>query len=308
MKLSLVIVNSDGCTDTLACIAALYATPPACTFEIILVDNCSQDGCVAQVQTRYPDVRIGTAPARQGFAKNYNQGMHLARGDYLLVLNNDTLVPAGALDTLCALLDSHPEYGMVGPQLRNARGQVQWDCARPFPTVASFLAQALLLDTIPPLATLWRAWLRQRTRTRPTGVVACICGAAMLVRRQAIADAGMFDEAYVFYYEDVEWCHRLSRTCWQIGYCANVRITHLGDQSLGRVKLLAKRSEFASALRYFRSYHGLGERGIALCRAAMRWSYLMRAVLFLLRRGLGGRPGYAREYLYLWHELHTGEH
>ncbi len=96
--LSIVIVNSDGLRDTLTCIESIYRHPPREPFEIVVVDNCSREPAPPAIAERYPAVRAFMAPDRQGFAKNYNQGIRASRGEFVLVLNNDTLVSAGALE------------------------------------------------------------------------------------------------------------------------------------------------------------------------------------------------------------------
>src|SRR4051794_7531292 len=92
--LSIVVVNSNGTQDTLRCLDSIFRWPSSHTFEVILVDNCSRESCLSIVHERYPHVHTFAAPVSQGFAKNYNLGIQQARGQYILVLNNDTLIHA----------------------------------------------------------------------------------------------------------------------------------------------------------------------------------------------------------------------
>lgn len=314
--ISIVVVNSDGAADTLRCLESIFRNPPDAAarrlsaeedMEVILVDNCSRDGCLEAVRCRFPRVVALEAPERQGFAKNYNLGLRHARGEHVLVLNNDTLVPPGALSRLLAAMAANPSYGMAGPRLVGASGAVQVDCARPLPSLRSYLLDQLLLDQGLPLGRLWARWRSRRLERRPSGPVPCIGGACMLVRRAALEQAGPLDEDFVFYYEDVEWCHRLGRAGWLVGYVAESTITHLGDRSLSKVKIWAKRSEYRSAIRYFRLYHGLGIGGERLLRAATGLSWLLRGVLFLLAEAYAGRESHARPYLLLWQWLLRGD-
>jgi N-acetylglucosaminyl-diphospho-decaprenol L-rhamnosyltransferase len=309
--LSVVVVNSDGVADTLRCLESIDQYPPdrepfgwaGASIEVVLVDNCSADGCLEAVQRRFPEARLLRAPARQGFAKNYNQGIRAARGEYVLVLNNDTLVHPSALTRLLREIVSHPEYGMVGPRLASEGGAIQIDCARRLPRPLWYGFEQLFLDQALPLGRGWAWWLRRRIGRRASGPVACISGACMLVRRAALEQAGLLDEGFVFYYEDVEWCHRFQRHGWRVGYVADAVVTHLGDRSLSRVKVWAKRSELESAMRYFRSYHGLDRAGERHLRRLTSASWLLRGVVFLLAEAFGGIQGHARAYLLLWHEL-----
>ncbi|RRR77578.1 MAG: glycosyltransferase family 2 protein [Candidatus Viridilinea halotolerans] len=303
--LSIIIVNSDGLQDTLACLASIYQHPPQVAFEVVVVDNCSREPCLPTIGERFPQVRRLMAAARQGFAKNYNQGLRVAGGDYLLVLNNDTLISAGALDVLLEALRAEPDYAMVGPRLVGRDGVIQPVCARDLPTPLSYLVAQVLLDAGLPLGRLWQRWLvRQGTRRR-SGPVPCISGACMLLRRSDLEKVGLLDEGFDFYYEDVEWCHRFQSYDKKVGFVAEVTITHVGDQSLSRVKVWAKRSEYLSAQRYFTHYYCLSERQQYLIWLATSFNYLMRGLIMLLAEALDKQTRYAREYILLWRWLLT---
>ncbi len=309
--LSTVIVNSDGCADTLNCLESLFAHPPDLAtlapradalpeHEIILVDNRSRDGCVALVRERFPSVRIIESPVRQGFSKNYNLGIRHARGMFVLALNNDTIVHQDALTTLLDAIINTPAYGMVGGRLLGRDGRVQETCARPVLTPVEYILLQTLIDPGFPVGRLWQIYQQMRVARRRSGCVPCISGACMLVRRTAFEQAGLLDEAVDFYYEDIEWCHRMVCSGWQVGYVAEATITHLGDQSIRKVKVWAKKSEYFSALRYFRRYHGLTDNGARLLHLITAVGWLMRGIAFLLAEGLLSQQGHARAYLYLW--------
>jgi N-acetylglucosaminyl-diphospho-decaprenol L-rhamnosyltransferase len=307
--LSIVLVNHNGTQDTLNCIDSLYQHPPRVSFEVILVDNRSDIPCLPPVQRQYPQVRLFEAPQRQGFARNYNFGMRQARGEYVIILNNDMLIPAGALDKLLQALQSHPEYGMVGAKLLSPTGRVQADCARSLPTPALYLFLQTLGDEGLPLGKLLRQYLSRQTARRRSGPVPCITGACMMLSRETLATVGMLDEGYSFYYEDVEWCHRVQQHGRQVAYIAEAAIIHLGDQSSAKVRIWAKQNEYHGALRYFRQYYQLSPLQEHLLWLATVWNYLLRGLLFLGSEILCGKTGYARSYLYLWHWiLHEHPH
>jgi N-acetylglucosaminyl-diphospho-decaprenol L-rhamnosyltransferase len=300
--LSIVLVNSDGAAFTLACIASIYRFPPQAPFEVILVDNQSREPCLEPVAAQFPAVRCVSAPRRQGFAKNYNLGIRHARGRYVLILNNDTVVHAWALQ---ALLDAAQRSGptMLGARLESPDGTVQFDCARPLPTLRSYLLDTFLSDIAAPLAPLVRRRRARQADTRASGPVPCIAGACMLLGQELLAQIGPLDEGYDFYFEDVEWCHRALRYGANVHYVAEARITHYGDQSLSKVRAWAKRSEYRSAVRYFREYHAATDGELRLLHAATALSFLARGIAFLLLEAASGRTGQARAYLMLWHWL-----
>ncbi len=298
--LSILIVNSDGLHDTLQCIESIYRNPPREPFEIVLVDNRSRESAVPVVAARFPQVRTFVAPSRQGFAKNYNQGIRESCGDYVLVLNNDTLVPSEALNTLIDTLRSQPNYGMVGPKLLGLDGLIQHGCARNLPTPLGYLVAQLLLDAGLPLGRLWQRILIWRATHRPSGPVPCISGACMLIARSDLETVGLLDEQFDFYYEDVEWCHRFQRHGRGIGYVAEAQITHLGDQSLAKVKVWAKQSEYRSALRYFSEYYQISQRQQNLLWRITTLNYFLRGFMLLTAEAASGERSFARDYLYVW--------
>ena len=295
--LSTVIVNSDGCADTLRCLESLFAHPPDLAtlarlvdalpeHEIILVDNRSRDRCVAQVRERFPSVKIIESPARQGFSRNYNLGIRQTSGVFVLVLNNDTLVHPGALTALLNAMIETPSYGMAGPRMIGRDGWVQAVCARPVLTPREYLLTQSIADPGFPIGRLWLLYQQMRVARRRSGPVPCISGACMLVRRTAFEQTGLFDEAVDFYYEDIEWCHRMACYGWQVGYVAEATITHIGDQSISKVK--------------FRRYHHLTDQDARFLRIVTSFGWLMRGIAFLLAEGLFGYKEHARAYLYLW--------
>jgi GT2 family glycosyltransferase len=298
--LSIVIVNSDGLDDTLKCLDSIYQNPPRVPFEIILVDNCSKVDSVPVAIGRYPELRGYVAPRRQGFARNYNLGISESNGELVVVLNNDTIVTPGALDKLVVAMRDNPSYGMVGPRLCSLDGSTQLDCARRLPTPLAYTLGTLLLDPGMLVGRLWVRLARAKTARRRSGPVPCISGACMMISRDLLEVLGPLDEGYDFYYEDVEWCHRTQVHGFQVAYIAEAAITHFGDQSLSKVKVWAKQSEYRSALRYFRQYHRLSDRQAWMVWFATALSFFFRGFLFLLNEMLDGRAGYARAYFYLW--------
>lgn len=298
--LSIVIVDSDSAEYTLQCLESIERFPLGEPYEVILVDNCSRHSCVPLVRERYPQVRIFSAPQRQGFAKNYNLGIRQARGDYVLILNNDTIVHARALQCLVDAARANPAYAMLGARLLSSDGSVQTVCARPLQDPYAYIWINLLLDSGLPLGKLLDRYRRRQLARQPSGPVPCISGACMLLPREALKTIGLLDEGYDFYYEDIEWCHRVQRHGRAVAYIAEAEITHYGDQSLSKVKVWAKQSEYRSALRYFRQYYQFSERKAWMIWFATALSFLLRGLVFLLIEISNGRRGHARAYLYLW--------
>ncbi len=294
--LSIVIVNTDGLDDTLGCLESIFRHPPDVAFEVILVDNCSQDSCLSIASGRFREVRTFSAPERQGFAKNYNLGMSHCYGEYVLILNNDMVVHEGALSALVACKRDNPDYDMLGGKLLSTDGRIQPECVRSLPTVLTFAMMQLVLDPALPIGSVWRRFSSWKLARRSTGPVPCLMGACMLIDRKALETLGPLDEGYQIYYEDIEWCHRVWRQGGVVAYVAEAPITHYGDQTLSRMKVWAMKGAYDSALKYFREYRDLTEMQTWFLWAGTALSYRLRAFAFAYLGKRLGKPGYAEAY------------
>jgi GT2 family glycosyltransferase len=203
-----VIIVSYHCRDeVMACVESLLASRPTRRVEITVIDNGSTDGTLEFLRQRAPEVQVVPMGTNAGFSKANNVGMSRALGRHILILNPDTIVEPGALDTLADWLDSHDTAGVAAPQLRNADGSDQ-RTARSFPTPA-----AALFGRRSPL-TRWfpgNRWSSRFLSGRATSGTApfridWVSGAAMMVPASVIAQVGGFDEDFFLFWEDAEWC------------------------------------------------------------------------------------------------------
>src|SRR5581483_9945376 len=122
--LSIIIVSFNARADLERCLASLHAPPPRTPHEILVVDNASSDGSLDAVR-QWPDVRTIANASNVGFAAANNVGIRASRGDLLLLLNSDTIVPAGAIETLVAELEADPSVAVAGPRLVDASGRAE---------------------------------------------------------------------------------------------------------------------------------------------------------------------------------------
>lgn len=215
------------------------------------------------VEEEFPEVLLIRNDANAGFSRGNNQAARRAQGDYLLFLNNDTVVPPGALRRLVDYLDSHPEVGLVGPRLRGADGRVQVSC-RPRPTLATVLHKTLLFRWLG----LWRAAYRAYRRQTPvaTQPVDVLMGAAILMRRDRFLACGGWDEDFVFGGEDLELCFRVQKQA-AIVYCPDVEIIHYGRAST-RASPFAAANIAVGFLKYLRK-SGASRPGLWLYKLAV---------------------------------------
>ena len=206
------------------CLASLYADRDCASWEVLVVDNASRDDSPAMVQARFPQVELIACCENLGFVRGSNLALQRARGRYLLLLNSDTRVEAGALGRLVEFMEAHREAGIVGPKLLNEDGSLQLSCGIS-PTLGTETINKLLLHKLFPFFKLGR-WSHREIR--PVGWVT---GACLMARREAVEQVGLLDSGIFMFYEDLDWCMRIGQCGWKIYYLPASRVVHLGGQS-----------------------------------------------------------------------------
>jgi GT2 family glycosyltransferase len=226
---SVCIVNWN-CRELLrSCLESLRRSAHELVLEIVVVDNGSADGSADMIVENFPEVVLLRNPDNLGFARANNQAAELACGRYLFFLNNDTLVPPGALRRLVEYADAHPEAGLVGPRLRDGRGDVQISC-RLLPTVATFISRLHFVRMTGLMRSHYRRYRRRGFDPSATRPVELLMGAALLVRRRVLSECGGWDERFVFGGEDLELCWRIGRR-YRVVYHGEVEVIHYGRES-----------------------------------------------------------------------------
>jgi len=232
LDLTVVIVNYDVRDLLRECLRSLLASVGGLALEIIVVDNCSSDGSAEMVETEFPSIRLIVSPSNDGFAAANNRGLRAARPSrYLMLLNPDTVVPPDALRRLTDFMDGHPETGVVGPKLVKEDGSLDLACRRSFPDPRVAFYHAFGLDKLFPKSREFARYNLTFLDEDELSRVDCVVGAAMLVRSAAIERAGLLDESFFMYGEDLDWAYRISQQGWAVFYNPEVVIVHYKGQS-----------------------------------------------------------------------------
>jgi GT2 family glycosyltransferase len=222
------------------------------------------------VREHFPNVRLIANEDNRGFPAANNQGITVAAGRYVLLLNPDTEVVGDALTQLVAFADEHPRVGMVGPQLLNPDGSVQ-SSRRRFPNLVTAFLESTWLEPYAPRRVLDRYYVLDRPDDAIQDVD-WVTGAAMLARREAIEGIGPLDEGFFMYSEELDWCRRFRDAGWRVAYLPTAQIVHHEGKSSEQV-VAARHVHFqTSKVRYFRKHHG------SLTAAALRWFLLANYV------------------------------
>jgi GT2 family glycosyltransferase len=219
------------------------------------VDNASSDGSAAMVRQHFPQVRLIANESNLGFTHGNNQGIAASQGRYVLLLNPDTAVIGEAVATLLAFLEAHPDVGVVGPQLRYPDGSIQ-PSRRRFPTLATAFVESTVLQPLFVGSSLLRRYYVADQPDNVTQDVDWLVGACLLVRREAIEQAGPLDEGFFMYSEELDWCRRIKQAGWRIVYLPAAQVIHYEGKS-SEQNLAARDLRFhSSKVRYFRKHHG----------------------------------------------------
>ena len=234
MKLSIVIVSWNVKDDLLGCLASLKENPPSVPFEQIVIDNMSADGTADAVKENYPEVTIIGNSDNRGFAAANNQGIELSRGQYILLLNPDTIVHPNSLNILVEYLDDNRDVGTCGPKLLNADGSTQASVRR-FPTFRGVFHRHTVCRFLGLFRSEYREWMMKDFGYERQADVDQVMGAAMLVRRSVIEEVGAMDADFFMYYEEVDWCYRIKQAGWRIVFVPDAVLTHLGGRSSEQV-------------------------------------------------------------------------
>jgi len=256
--LSIIIVNYNTCNLLQDCLTSIVATESPLEFNVVVVDNASSDGSAAMVETHFPQVHLIVSPVNGGFAYANNLGLkqagfaadgtpqpHAPR--YALLLNPDTLLPPTALVDMVAFLDDNPDIGAAGPKLVRPDGSLDLACRRAFPTPEVSFYRMVGLSKLFPHSRRFGRYNMTFANPDELLEVDSLVGAFMMVRREAIAQAGLLDETYFMYGEDLDWAYQIKANNWKIYYNPAVTVTH--------VKRASSRTSPKAQIEFYRAMH-----------------------------------------------------
>ncbi|MFA4858475.1 MAG: glycosyltransferase family 2 protein [Candidatus Margulisiibacteriota bacterium] len=245
LTLSIVILTHNNAAVLINCLQSIYQNRPAFNFEVIVVANACQDDTVSTVKANFPDVVVVETSENEGFSKGNNRGVKIAGGDFIMLLNDDTQIIDGALETFVQFMQNNPRVGIAGPLLLNADNTPQ--------------RQGGILGK--------KFWKADKPSPAPF-----VIGAALLIRRETLNQIGPMDENLYFYNDDLDWCLSARKAQWQVYLVPEAKIIHLGGHS---IKKAFSRKHFAEGFK----------GGIYFCRKhygrAAFWLYKLLLVILL---------------------------
>src|SRR5690606_12703088 len=238
LALGVIILNWNTCDLLRRCLQTVFASQGEFNYKVIVVDNASTDGSPEMVAREFPQVELIINPVNTGYPAGNNIGLRALgfndKGDvkadaprYALLLNPDTEVPPDALYAMVELMDTRPEIGAAGRKLVLPDGSLDKACRRGFPTPMVSLYHFLGLGKLFPKSPRFARYNMTFLDPDQEAEVDSVVGAFMIVRREAIESAGLLDETFFMYGEDIDCAYRIQNSGWKIVYQPQVTVKHV---------------------------------------------------------------------------------
>jgi hypothetical protein len=274
LDLSVIIVNTNTRELVCQCLNSIYSAPPRCSFEMIVVDNASTDGSREAIELQYPEVRLIRNSQNVGFSVANNRALAVARGEHLLLLNSDTIIPPGSLDQMLLAMRSDARLGVISPRLVYGDGSLQLSYG-PMPGLFVAFCRFFELRRLVPrslLVSMGRSWVsralgkkvgtyatwfgHERLPTREVDSDHYVSGACMFIRRTCYEAIGPLDPNYFMYVDDADYSKRVHDAGWRILYLSEVTIIHLQAGTVGRRYRRTAAPAYQSMLYFLKKHHG----------------------------------------------------
>jgi GT2 family glycosyltransferase len=269
-RLSIVIVSFNARSHLVTCLESLRTGAPSTSHDIVVVDNGSSDGSV-EAASEFPSVRVVAMERNAGFAAANNAGIRGSTGELVLLLNGDTIVPPGAIDRLVDRLLVDTRIGIAGPRIIDGEGRAELSFGRMISPINE-VRQKIIGTLYDARVGLFVRWVERETRREQ--LVDWVSGACLLVRRSAAESAGLLDERFFLYTEDVDFCHAVRALGHGVLFTPSAEIVHLRGRSRASVPAAANLAYRRSHMAFYEKHHP-------------DWVPLLKAYLRL--RGEGGK-------------------
>lgn len=270
---SVIIVSYNTRDLTLRCLKCLFNDLGDLNSEVFVVDNASGDGSVDAIRAEFPGVTIIQNAENRGFGAANNLALARATGEFVLLLNSDAFLHAGAIGGMLEAMRGDSRIGVVGPRILNSDGSLQRSCYR-FPSPGQAWRENLWLHRLHWLVPGWddyESWAHDSERE-----VEWAIGACLLVRAEVVGRIGGFDERFFMYAEESDWQFRIRQGGWKVWFTPRARVTHIGGASGDDARTTGNRHAFNSLDLYGLKHHGVV--GMMAVRAAMVVGCILRMI------------------------------
>lgn len=277
-ELSIVIVNWNTRRLLEKCLETIYCQDQGVKLDVIVLDNASLDHSAEMVRQKFPQVRLIENTVNMGFARANNLGFRMMNSRYVLLLNSDTEVLAGALRAMTTFLDEHSNVGVVSPLVLNPDGSRQPSYWHGFPSIQFALADCFYLWKLLPNISANHSHPKGKTLS-----VDHVLGACMMVRKEVVDQVGGMDESYFLFLEETDWCYRIKKAGWGIHVLPDARIIHIGRQSVNQDPSRTLQEKYRNYVRFYRKIQSQSRIRITFLKAVIAFACLLRIGLWGIR-------------------------
>ncbi len=283
-ELSIIIVSWNVWEHLAACLNALPAAAEGVSYEVIVIDNASEDETVHRLQQEFPHVRLWVNDHNLWYTAAANQGLAMAKGRMAMLLNPDVLPHPGSIAKLVQYANTHPEAGLLGPRMMHSSGKDDLRTGREFPTPWSELVEWSGIVHWFPHSRLLKHYRLGYDRTR-TSAVPLLSGACLLFSAYLPPTLRQLNPAFVMYSEDIDLCRRVWQAGLQCVLVAEAKMTHIGGASSRQRPVVTAYLAIISMNRYFLEWEG--ERIARRHRLLIGFIAFFKALIFCLTRLMG---------------------
>jgi len=234
VDLSILIVNYNVKEFLQNLIHSIYKAASDLSYEIIIIDNASDDGSVEFLQEKFPGIKLIVNDKNLGFSKANNIGLSIAKGKYILLLNPDTIVQEDTFEKMISFFERTHDAGMAGCKILNPDGTLQLACRRSFPGPWTSFCKVTGLSNLFPNSRLFARYNLTYLNENETYEVDAISGSFMMIRREVLDKVGKLDEQFFMYGEDLDWCYRIQKADYKVYYVHETQIIHYKGESTKR--------------------------------------------------------------------------
>jgi len=283
-ELSVILVSFNDRIHLEKCLQSLRVSPPELDLEIIVVDNNSSDGSPDLVKKKFPEVKLFCNSENLGFSKANNLGIRASTGEFVLFLNNDTIVNIQALTVLLDEMKRNPSAGATGPALLSDQEIYQVSFGKKVDFFSEFIQKGFFNF-------YYSKKLKSDQQVREVGWLSAAC---LLVRRIALEETGFFDENYFLYFEDIDLCYQIRQKGWALRFCPQAQITHIGGTSTSTVKNSSRYHYRKSQIYFYRKHNSRLSLGLLKI-----YLWINITIFFLLNQGRNEEPFGRKKYMQL---------
>jgi len=288
MDLSIIVVSFNTKELLKQCLKSVFKQTKGINFEIIVIDNASIDRSPEIIQKESPKVVLIKNKKNLGFAAANNQGIKLARGKYILLLNSDTVLKENSLKKMVDWMEKNQRVGISSCQLVYQNGRLQGTGGY-FPNLLRIFNWMFFIDDLPVIKEIFKSFHPHEPKTswlsssyfQKERLQDWVMGAFFLMRKKVIDQIGLLDEEFFMYVEEVELCYRAKQAGWQVAYVPVTKIIHLARKSGSQAGALL--GEYRGLIKFYQKHKPFWQQPIL--RIILKAGAVLRLLIFGIIRG-----------------------